>query len=134
MMNDESRQPGPESGDLVPSFIIPNSSLILHSIRLRGAWMITPAGDRTRHARRFGWPTTLDPHERVWLVWASPAGPAAVSVNDAPLGTVPAGAGSFAADVTPHLRPRNELVIDAPAGAPVGEVGLEVRRSDSAPV
>lgn len=101
----------------------------LHAIRLRGAWASTPGG---RHARAFGWPTTLDPHERVWLVITAVAGPARVTVNGTPVGELPAGTHPFAADVTRLLRPRNELVIIARAGARLFEVTLEVRATDSA--
>jgi hypothetical protein len=101
---------------------------VLHAIRLRGAWTIVDG----RHARAFGWPTTLDPHERVWLVCGSVTGPAVVAVNGTSVGEVPAGVHPFAADISTLLRPRNELVITAAPGAPLGDVGLEVRAADSA--
>jgi hypothetical protein len=95
-----------------------------HSIRLRGAW--AAAADGT-HARNFGWPSALDPHERVWLVAAALTGPGSVSVNGVRVGELPAGAAAFAADITPLLRPRNELVVALPPGTAVGDVALEVR-------
>ena len=99
-----------------------------HTIRLCGAWSVADS----RHTRPFGWPTTLDPHERVWLVCTSVVGPATFTVNGTPVGDLPAGTHPFAADISTLLRPRNELVIDAAPGAPLGEVGLEVRSADSA--
>jgi hypothetical protein len=102
-------------------------SFILHTIRLRGAWTVTPAGARSRHARRFGWPAALDPRERVWLVCTTLPGPAAISVNGMAVGECPPGEHPFAVEVTSLLLPRNELLIEAPTGAPLGEVGLEVR-------
>lgn len=94
-----------------------------HRIRLHGFWTATePSPGRVRHARRFGRPRTLDPDERAWLVCGGGGGPAAVSLNGELLGPT-AGDGSFAFDVTPLLRPRNELWIDGPAG----DVVLEIR-------
>jgi hypothetical protein len=133
MMNDEFRTPGPASGDPVPSFSSQQSAVSSHTIRLRGAWSGTPAGARSHHVRRFGWPTALDPHERVWLVCTSVPGPATVSVNGSAVGGCPPGECPFAADITQLLLPRNELIIEVPAGAPLGEVGLEVRPAGSAP-
>jgi hypothetical protein len=90
----------------------------MHFIRLRGFWTVTPAaGGRVRHARRFGKPTNLGAGETVWLVGDGPA----AWLNGEPLGGLPA-------EVTGRLLPRNEVVIELPADAPLGEVGLEVRR------
>lgn len=102
----------------------------LHTIRLRGAWSVTTDGT---HTRPFGWPTALDPGERVWLVCSGWRGPASVAVNDTSVGELPTGVGHLAADITALLRPRNQLAITRDASAPTGEVVLEVRRADSAP-
>jgi hypothetical protein len=101
---------------------------VLHTIRLRGAWATDSDGDRVRHVRRFGWPTALDPHERVWLVFPELPDPAAVELNGAAVGP----AGASAADVSARLLPRNELRITTHTEAHPGDVRLEVRRADSA--
>ena len=105
----------------------------LHAIRLRGAWAVTPAAGRDRHTRRFGWPTALDPHERVWLVCAGVHGSASLVLNGSPLMAVAAPDGRFAADITDRLSPRNELTIDVSPGTQPGEVALEVRPAGSPP-
>jgi hypothetical protein len=96
-----------------------------HAIRLRGAWAVTPDGGRYRHARPFGWPAALDPHERVWLVVAGAAPTDAIRVNGSSV--------AHEADITALLRPRNELTLVRDTDAPPSEVTLEVRRADSAP-
>ncbi|MBN9523478.1 hypothetical protein J0H58_34025 [bacterium] len=103
---------------------------VLHTIRLRGAWTTVPDGDRVRHTRRFGWPTALDLHERIWLVCPDLPGAAAVALNGIAVGLTAAGA--LAADVSARLLPRNELEITTHAGAHPGDVRLEVRPADSA--
>lgn len=97
----------------------------LHTIRLRGAWATEPDGERARHVRRFGWPTALDPHERVWLVCPELPEFAAVELNGVALGA------AVAADISGRLQPRNELRITTHPGAHPGDVRLEVRRADS---
>lgn len=95
----------------------------VHVIRLQGHWTPTPLPDgRTRFVRRFGHPRTLDATERMWAVSGTVTG--TVSVNDVVLGTADAG---FAFDLTPLLKPRNELTIDTPATAPPTDVVLEIR-------
>src|SRR4051794_19849261 len=97
-----------------------------HRIHLGPPWqVVASAAGRTRHARKFGLPRAADPDQRVWVVCAAAPGPAAVSVNGVPLATT-AAAGPFAADVTPLLRPRNELVLDVDSAEPLGEVALEI--------
>jgi hypothetical protein len=97
-----------------------------HTIRLRGAWSVTAAGGRTRHARAFGGPRLPHPAERVWLVVGHVPGPAEVTVNGDPVGSV-AAAGPFAADVTDRLRPRNEVAVEVASADPLGDVALEIR-------
>ncbi len=111
---------------MVPPSSIPHPSS-LHSIRLRGAWATTPDGTRTRH---FGWPSALDPHERVWLVVKFTPGPGSVSVNGTTVARVPEAGGPVAADITPLLQPRNELVLPGSVGGEVGDVALEVRAAE----
>ena len=101
-----------------------------HCIRLRGAWEVTAAGGRTRHTRRFGWPSPLDAGERVWLVCGPPPAAVEVLVNGERVGT--AGAGRpFAADVTPLLAPRNEVAFEGTSTDPPGDVALEIRPDPS---
>ncbi len=98
---------------------------VLHTIRLRGAWAAAPDGDHVRHTRRFGWPTALDPHERIWLVCPDLPCDAAVTLNGVVVRAT--AAGTLAADVSPQLLPRNELQITTHAGTHPGDVRLEVR-------
>lgn len=97
-----------------------------HRIRLGPPWVVTPADDgRTRRARHFGRPRTLDPGECVWLMCGSlPAG-SDVRVNGDSVGATDGE--HFAADITHLLKPRNELVIHATTPDPLGEVALEIR-------
>ena len=98
--------------------------MTVHRIRLRDFWTVTPLGEgRARHIRRFGRPRTLDPGETVWVTGIV-SSLTSVTVNETPLGTAE---GLFAFEVTTLLVPRNELVLDAAAGATVAEVALEVR-------
>lgn len=95
---------------------------------LPAAWEAVCPGFRgtVRYARRFGKPTNLEAHERVWLVVTDVAGSAAIFLNGEKL-----PAPLF--DVTDRLRERNLLQIDVTqndleqlAGL-VGEVRLEIR-------
>ncbi|MDY3553883.1 hypothetical protein R5W24_002997 [Gemmata sp. JC717] len=83
-----------------------------------------------RHARKFGRPRTLDPNERVWLVCDHIPGSAEVAVNGARVGTL-ATAGSFAADVTSLLAPRNEVALVVTSDVAIGAVKLEIRGDES---
>ena len=103
-----------------------------HRLRLRGPWQwrsATAAGTLTlpgrlaesgvvTFSRRFGMPSNLDAHERVWLLRPD-AARASARLNDTPLPPGPA------CDITALLRPRNELQLEI-AGTP-GEVALEIR-------
>lgn len=102
------------------------SDAALHTIRLRGAWTTELDGDRARHLRRFGWPTALDPHERVWLVCPELPVASTVELNGVAIGP------ATATDISPRLLLRNELRITTHPGAQPGDVRLEVRRADSA--
>jgi hypothetical protein len=101
-----------------------------HRIRLRGPWRCEPSDftGRVRYRRRFGYPGRIDAYERVWLTFAGIGGEAEVQLNNHLLGLI-AAASEF--EVTPLLRPRNELVVEiegtAGQGGLWGEVALEVR-------
>lgn len=97
-----------------------------HCIRLRDPWNTVSHDGRTRHARKFGRPRTLEPHEHVWLTCAVVPAAAEVYVNGKRVGAVAAGQ-SFAADITGLLSPRNEVVFDLAGNDSLGEVSLEVR-------
>lgn len=96
-----------------------------HRINLGPPWAVTTSDGRTRHARRFGRPRTLDAGETVWLVCARVPGPAAVLLNGEQLATVEPG--PFATEITSRLQPRNEVVFDTPSADPLGDVALEMR-------
>src|SRR5207248_10992554 len=100
-----------------------------HRIRLGPPWEAATDADRTRHARKFGRPRTLDPGERVWLVCGSLPAPAEVVVNGERVGAADA-AGPFAADITRLLTARNEVVIMSPSADPPADIALEIRRPD----
>jgi len=101
---------------------------------------------RVRYERRFGLPTNLDPHERVWLVVEGVDYFGAVSLNATALGPIIGYNCPTEFDVTDILSPRNVVTLDvelpqyqsgaaAPdrpgreqlAGGPIGEVRLEIR-------
>lgn len=129
-----------------------------HRIRLRGPWECRPlarAGElssapfrvdipclwseaglsdftgRVRFVRRFGYPGRIDSHERVWLTFEGLSGEAEIRLNDNLLGRRNEASGVFEFEVTPLLRPRNELIVEiegsAERGGLWGEVALEVR-------
>jgi hypothetical protein len=98
----------------------------MHTIRLGPPWELIASAGGTRHARKFGRPRTLDADERVWLVCEHVPGAGDVRVNGEPVGTL-AAAGPFAADITPQLRPRNEVAFAITSGAELGAVALEIR-------
>ena len=97
-----------------------------HRIRLGPPWQVTSVGDRTRHVRRFGQPRTLEANEQVWLVCEPVAGPAELFVNGERIGAMQP-AEPFAADITPLMKTRNEVVFDAASDAPLGAVALVIR-------
>lgn len=98
-----------------------------HRIRLAGFWEAIPLPDgQVRHSRRFGRPRTSDPMETVWVAGDPSLGPIDVTVNGEPVGRAEAGR-SFAFEVTTRLAPRNVLAIVTGAGAPLGEVYVEIR-------
>lgn len=143
-----------------------------HRIRLRGPWDFAPlaagAGGLfsrrrvevptdwgeslglnfqggVRYRRRFAKPTGIEPHERLWLVIEGVDACGRAALNGTALGTIRGYALPEAFDITPLIKPRNELLLDvfvpaAPGGpptlrpgreglpgGPLGEVYLEVR-------
>jgi hypothetical protein len=98
-----------------------------HRIRLGPPWEVTSAADRTRHARKFGRPRTLDQGERVWLICATVSAPAEVFLNGLPIGTVAEAGSSFATDITELLQPRNEVIFELAGDDSVEDVALEIR-------
>lgn len=135
-----------------------------HRIRLRGPWDVTaldaPAefpltaevkmncpcswrdggwpnfSGQARHTRRFGKPTNLHPHERVWLVIDACNGGLSIELNGTLIGAAASGV-AFATDVSDQLRPRNELQIDVEGSDDrcglTGEVRLEIRSAANEP-
>ena len=104
----------------------PEGARAAHTIRLGPPWQVAAADGGTRHGRKFGRPRTLDAAERLWLVCEHLPGAAEVRVNGTVLGA-PAAPGPFAADITPHLLPRNEVTVFVASDLPLGTVALEVR-------
>jgi hypothetical protein len=98
----------------------------MHTIRLGPPWDVTATAEGSRHARKFGRPRTLDENERLWLVCEHLPAPAEVVVNGAAVGSV-AAPGPFAADITPLLRPRNEVIFTLASDSAPGATALEVR-------
>jgi hypothetical protein len=96
-----------------------------HRIRLGSPWEVTAEVGRTRWVRRFGRPRTLDAQDRVWLVCDSLPPETEVIVNDAILAA--AVGGLFAADITPLLEPRNQIVLFTSSAVPTVEAALEIR-------
>lgn len=93
---------------------------VVHRIRLRGFWEVTPLPDgRVRHVRRFGRPRTLDTDESLWVVCDA----ATVTVNGH---SVEPRDGAF--NVTELLQPRNDLAIETDKEREL-EVVLEIRKS-----
>ncbi len=88
---------------------------------------------RVRFVRHFGYPTRIDPHERLWLTFAGVEGVAEVWLNGHYLGRHDRAGEAFDYEVTNLLRPRNELKVEvesrSPDGGMWGEVALEVRCS-----
>jgi hypothetical protein len=101
---------------------------------------------RVRYERRFGLPTNLDRHERVWLVVEGVDYFGAVSLNVTPLGSIIGYNCPTEFEVTEILSPRNVLTLDVELpqyesdaatpdrpgrkhlpGGPIGEVRLEIR-------
>src|SRR5579875_154371 len=109
-----------------------------HRIRLRGPWEreLIDTG-RVRFRRRFGYPGRIDAYERVWLTFAGIGGKAEIRLNSHLLGCIISPTGATPAppacefEVTPLLRPRNELVVEIEGAAEQssweGDVALEVR-------
>jgi hypothetical protein len=98
----------------------------MHTIRLGPPWQVTATDGGTSHARKFGRPRTLDANEKVWLVCERIPGAAEIRVNGATVGAADAP-GAFAADITPLLQSRNEVVFVVTSKLPLGASALEIR-------
>ena len=97
---------------------------MVHRIRLGPPWQVTTLDDgRSRHARRFGRPRTVDSMETVWLVVESLPKGCEVFVNEVPFVITD----PFAVEITQLLNPRNEVEFLLPVGASMGAVALEIR-------
>ena len=126
-----------------------------HAIRLRGPWECEANDGSPRRVhmpaalaaiadfkcesrlvcrRRFGCPTCLDPHERVWLVIERPALSGEANLNNEPIGRIDLTKHIIEFDITYRLRERNELVLDFEIATPrstdellFADVRLEIR-------
>ena len=126
-----------------------------HSIRLLGPWLCQIDDSQPRRIRmparfqdvgelglaqelicrrRFGCPTCLDPHERIFLVIEGTALAGTVSLNGEVLGSVRPSARLSQFEVTSRLNERNEMAIAFPASDACDtepllfdEVRLEIR-------
>jgi hypothetical protein len=109
--------------------------MTVHRIRLKRPWLQESDESKTVWRRRFGRPSGLQPADRVFLVVDCPLS-ATIMLNAQALGRVEANVpGRY--DVTPMLRPRNEIVLssegpaipareESPPDAPPGEICLEI--------
>jgi hypothetical protein len=96
----------------------------LHRIRLREPWEETALENgRLRRSRRFGRPSRLDAHERVWLVVERLPESGSVRLNERELSETP---GDVRCDVTELLLDNNRVEIDLPTAYELGEVCLEI--------
>lgn len=110
-------------------------------VEVPGESPLTPVDEQLglRYSRRFNRPTGIDPHERVWLCCDGADPSARVSLGEHELGHILGYALPWEADVTTHLAPHNELIIEVlPAdalrpgrehrpGGLIRDVRLEVR-------
>lgn len=90
--------------------------------------------------RRFSRPSNLDPGEAVWLCIAGRGATLAIALNGESLGTITGTEPTREFDVTPLLKPRNELAIEVVGlpGSPLApppkkaeaNVRLEIRRAN----
>jgi beta-galactosidase/beta-glucuronidase len=87
--------------------------------KLPAAWQAIVGDFRgtLRFRRRFHRPTNLEPHERVCVVFDGLGGTARVAVNGQLLGTIDGGRTTGQFEITPLLRPNNELVVEIDYGA-----------------
>ncbi|HTQ38966.1 MAG TPA: hypothetical protein VMJ32_08055 [Pirellulales bacterium] len=124
--------------------------MIPHPIRLRQPWEELPDASpgRVAYRRRFKCPTGLDTWERVSLEVDRGIFLGEISLNGTNLGRLEPGQ-FFSADITPLLKPANELMVsvdphsavaqpppsasvyiidpEEPLGSPIGDVRLVIR-------
>ena len=100
----------------------------VHSIRLREPWQREPLeeGAGVRFRRRFGYPTGLEPHERVFLVLEPVYRLAKLVLNGNPVAGLTDRNAALEWDVTDRLEERNEIAADIEFG-PSSPVGFESR-------
>jgi hypothetical protein len=123
-----------------------------HVIRLRAPWDCQPlergalsaeAAPGVRCSRRFNAPSNLDAEERVWLLCDAVEHRARFTINGHSLGMVEGPQAQPRLDITGHLQPHNQLVVEielavddvtpteiGPLGLPggLGEMRLEIAR------
>jgi beta-galactosidase/beta-glucuronidase len=119
-----------------------------HLIRLRGFWeheSLDAPQAGWRYCRRFGAPTGLDYHERVWLVCQDIAAPAAIRLNGQIVGAAADKGADFQCDITPLLQSRNRVCLEFSSEErqetaaldkdhqPAGAVRLEIRTTLTPP-
>ncbi len=103
----------------------------MHTIRLRSGWVVTESHPGTsRHTRRFGRPTNLEPSETVWLTIRDFLDSGTVSLNGHPAGSIDPSDSGFSTEIRSLLLERNLLVLDIRASADrvIGDVCLEIRK------
>ncbi len=99
-----------------------------HTIRLRTAWQREDLPEQTLYRRGFGQPSGVEPNDSLWLVCGGSMPSGEMRLNGAELlrfsGDEPAEV-----EVTPLIRPRNELVLifETDSVDWDGEVCLEIR-------
>lgn len=89
-----------------------------------------------RFRRKFNWPTNLEAHERVWIVFDGIGGEGLVRINNQELGSITAESAIAEFEITSQLSLHNELLVELAAvadGKPAakrglwGAVALEIR-------
>lgn len=86
---------------------------------------------RVRFVRQFGYPSRIEPHERLWLTFGGIEGDVEILLNEQLLGKQQSGNSGLEFEVTAILQKRNRLTVNidcaSDQGGIWGEVALEVR-------